>query len=211
MEENKTKMGERFDRYWRIVENALNDGSKYGYKIAIVDTEKILILALREKNIPGDSLDEKVEFVRKMLANPDKLRYSRAMYKKILEEIGFDVSLEDTKEIIAGYYKAISDITEMNYYKVSWKDRVRLIKEKYSKKMPLAAKNLLIAIFLSFTAIFITSETDWGRNLTTALQDISKFIFYKLIPATLVLLAAIFVILIVLSLIRKRKNRNNLT
>jgi len=205
MEDNKTKESHKYDKYWNLVENALNDGTKNGYKIAVIETEKILRTALKEKNIPGEIYDHKVEFIQKILANPDKLRYSRAMYKKITEDIGFDISLEDTKEIIAGYYKAISDISEMNYHTVSAKDKLMLLGEKYSKELPTAIRNIVIWLFIFFLAIFISSETEIGRGLSTALTDISRLIFYKLIPAIIAILAILFIALIAIAIIKKRK------
>lgn len=205
MEENKTKMSQRYEKYWLLVENALNDGSRYGYKAAIIETEKILKIALDEKNIPGETYDDKIDFVRKLLANPDKLKYSRAMCKKIIEELGFDISLDDTKEIIAGYYKAISDVSEMTYHNISAKDKVMLFAEKYSKKLPHAIKSILIAILVFFGALFISSETEVGRSAGLMLIEISRMIFYKFIPAIFAITAFIFASLVIIAAIKKRK------
>lgn len=205
MEDNKIKISQRYGKFWDIVEDALNDGSEYGYKVAVMDTEKILRIALREKNIPGNTYDEKVDFVTKTLNNPDKLKYSRAMHKKITNEIDFDISLDDTKEIIAGYYKAISDISEMNHYSVSTKDKLVLLGEKYSKKLPDMARNALVAILFFFGILFISSETEIGRQVSSMLIGFSLVIFYRLIPTIIAIIAFIFISLIIIAEIRKRK------
>jgi len=204
MEEDKIKGAKKYDKYWNIVENTLNEGTKNGYKIAVIETEKILRISLREKNIPGESPDDKINSLGKVLANPDKLKYSRAMYKKLIDESGFDISLEDTKEIIAGYYKAISDISEMNYYSVSTKDKIYLFAEKYSKKLPIVIKNVLIALLIFFAALFISSETKFGQNFSSILIEISRLIFYKLIPTVIAISVFIFILLAIFSATRKR-------
>lgn len=205
MEDNNAKVPQKYEKYWNIVEDALNDSSGYGYKIAVMDTEKILRMALKEKNVPGNAYDDKVDFVSKTLNNPDKLRYSRAMNKKITDEIDFDISLDDTKEIIAGYYKAISDISEMNHYSVSTKDKIVLLGEKYSKKLPLIFRNVLIVLLVFFGMLFVSSETGIGREISSMLIDLSRLVFYKLIPTIIAIIAFIFTSLIIIAEIRKRK------
>lgn len=205
MEDNKTEAFQKYDKEWAFVENALNDGTKSGYKIAVIETEKILKDSLQKKNFPGETMENKIEFIQKRLSNPDKLKYSRAMYKKIINETGFDISVDDTKDIIAGYYKAISDISRMNYYNISLKDKLFNFGEKYSNNIPSLLKNVTASLLLFFLVVLLSSETEMGQSFALLLKELSKFIFYRLIPAIILIVIFIFTTLMFISKMKKRR------
>jgi hypothetical protein len=195
MAQNKNESREEYQYYWDIVENSLNEGSMSGYKMAVVETEKILNMAFDEKKIPGKSTEDKIRISDMILQNPEKLKYSRAMYKKIIKEPGFDISQNDTKDIIAGYFKAISDIVDMENAGISTKEKIRLFLEKYFNYFPNTIKNIAILLVLFFVLVFLLTETQQGIYASDAVINLTRFIFYKILP--MIFTAVLFISLIV--------------
>lgn len=189
MQENNNSPHRKYQEYWDTVENLLNEGVSSGYKTAVIETEKILQMALNDKKFPGKDIDGQIENAGVILKNPEKLKYSRAMYGKIVSEPNFDISAEDIREIESGYYMAISDITKMKAKDISFKERINLFLQKYFYGFPRKIKRGIISIFLFFLAIFLSTETETGRLIFEALSDFSKFIFYKAVPGMLALIA----------------------
>lgn len=186
MEKNNNSPLRKYQEYWDVVEESLNEGVSSGYKIAVIETEKILQMALNDRKFPGKNIAEQIKNAEIVLKNPEKLNYSRAMYNKIVNEPDFDISFEDVKEIESGYYMAISDITKMKLKDIDFKERINLLLQKYFYGFPRKIKRGVLLIFLFFLAIFLSTETSTGRLVFEMLSGFSKFIFYKIIPGILV-------------------------
>ena len=186
MQENNNSPRRKYQEYWDAVEKSLNEGDFSGYKVAVIETEKILQMALNDRKFPGKNINEQIKNAEIILKNPEKLKYSRAMYNKIISELNFDISSEDIKEIVAGYYMAISDITKMRSKDIDFKERINLFLQKYFYGFPRKIKRGIILTSLFFLAIFLSTETATGRWTFGIMSDFSKFIFYKVIPGIIV-------------------------
>ncbi len=185
MSEDKKSPLREYEKEWQLVEKLLNEGTISGYKIAVIETEKILQTVLNDKNFPGKDISAQIENARMILENFDKLNYSRAMFNKIIKESDFDISSEDTKEIIAGYYKAISDIIKMDSKDIELKEKVNLLLQRYFYNFPVRIRNGFILVFLFLLAVFLSTETATGKSIAEMVSELSQFIFYKLIPMIL--------------------------
>ncbi|KKT25630.1 MAG: hypothetical protein UW11_C0025G0014 [Parcubacteria group bacterium GW2011_GWA2_43_9b] len=91
---------------WSAAERALAEGTFSGYKIGILETEKLFEELLKTKQIPGDSTNRKIKYIQRFLSLPDKLDYSRHVYERIINEPHFEISRDETKHIISGYWQA---------------------------------------------------------------------------------------------------------
>jgi len=98
---------------WSAVEKALAEGTFSGYKIGILETEKLFSQMLKEKKIPGQNIEGKIKYISHFLSLPDKLDYSRNTCERIIHEPHFEISREETKQIISGYWQAMLDIEEV--------------------------------------------------------------------------------------------------
>ena len=190
MSEDKKSPLQEYEKQWQLVEKLLNEGTASGYKIAVVETEKILQTVLNDKNFPGKDISAQIENARMILENFDKLNYSRAMFNKIIKESDFDISSEDTKEIIAGYYKAISDIIKMDSKDIELKEKVNLLLQRYFYNFPVRIRNGFILVFLFLLAVFLSTETATGKSIAEMVSEFSQFIFYRFVP--LILALAVF-------------------
>ena len=206
MEEEKSSI-KKYQEFWNRVDKNLSEGNYSGYKIAIVETEKILLMVLNDKNFPGKDTEEKIEHAKIVLQNPEKLKYSRSMYKRIIQEPGFDVSEADTKEILIGYYDSIASIVKTQEKDISKKERLGLFLQRYFGNFPTKSKKILLMIALSFLIIFILTDTSTGIAITQSITNFTRFLFYTVLFGALKLLAVLVVIIGLLYYLQNRKNK----
>ncbi|MCK5084964.1 MAG: hypothetical protein KAQ64_04895 [Candidatus Pacebacteria bacterium] len=185
MKDDKKNSLEKYQEYWNIVDRALNEGTNSGYKMAIIETEKILLIVMSDKRIPGKSISEKIKNIEILLENTDKLNYSRAICEKLIKEPGFSVSADETREIVAGYYKAISDIIKMEFKDIAFKEKINFFLQRHFNQFPQKTKKWFILIFLFLLAVFISTETITGQFISEMISNLSQFVFYKLVPMIL--------------------------
>ncbi|MDF1498066.1 MAG: hypothetical protein P1P85_01760 [Patescibacteria group bacterium] len=205
---NNSSPLEEYQDYWDIIDKTLNEGTNSGYKMAIIETEKILLLSLNKKKIPGKNIEEKIKNVRKLIKNPDKLNYAHTMYEKITKEPGFNISSEDTREIVAGYYKTISDIENIDLQDLPIKEKMNFLLhgnfEKYQKNI----KRLFIIIFLFFLLVFLLSETTTGNLISEQITSFSQYLFYKVFLTFLKIGIGITLIFSVWHIWKRRKRKH---
>jgi hypothetical protein len=194
---------------WNAVEKALNDGSSSGYKIAVIETDKILAQALKDKNYQGEDIEENLEIAKNIFTDYEKLEYARAMREKIISEQNFEVSREDTKEIIASYYQAISDLMESKSKIKLGQKTVSKIKKSVSSPSSIIKKTA-IGIFLFFLTVLILSDTQIGHSITEFLSASARFIFYKLLVIVAIAAGIIVIIIGTISFFENRKENKKM-
>ncbi|MDD3006768.1 MAG: hypothetical protein PHX30_04275 [Candidatus Pacebacteria bacterium] len=199
MSEEKTGQS-NYSSLWTTVTKELEKGDMSANKVAVLESKKIFQKALDDKNLPGKNTDDKIKNYANLFSNSDKLKYARAMCKKIVTNIGFDISTEDTREIIKGYREGIVDLEKTDFKSWSIKDKISLFLKRNFYSFPKKSKQL-IAILLTFSVLtFVLSETETGRELSRNLVEINNYFFYKIIPmigiivvSGLIILGALYV------------------
>ena len=194
MSEEKPK-NESYALLWENVTKELEKGEMSASKVAVLETEKIFQKALEDKNLPGKSIEDKIKNYAHLFSNPDKLKYARAMHKKIISKIGFDISAEDTRDIIKGYREGIADLEKINFKDFSIKEKISLFLKRNFYGLPEKGKQLAAVLLALSVLTFVLTETETGRSLSQNLTDINNYFFYKIIPAIVALIVAGFVIL----------------
>ncbi len=160
---------------WSPVEHALQEGTRSGYKIAVIETEKIF-QHLLEAKIGGDTVS-RVAIALPHLTAPQEMERARMMYTKIFEEPGFELSREDTKEILAGYWRAITDIEHI--------DPETITPSGFSLAHIASRRTLLIAGAGSLgflIAVLLLAETEQGRSVATGIVTFAHFSIYTALP-----------------------------
>ncbi len=197
----------KYNLDWSGVEKALEEGTPSGYKIAVLETDKILVHVLKEKNYSGKNTEENLRIARDIFTAPEKLEYARTMRRKIIEEAGFEISAEDTKEIIASYYQAIVDLMETETKKISFGQKVVSKIKKCISVPSNIIKKAVIGTFLFFLTVLILADTQQGHTLTNFLVDAAHFIFYKLLVVVAIAAGIIIIIIGTISYFEGRREK----
>ncbi|MCK5332337.1 hypothetical protein KAJ41_00540 [Candidatus Parcubacteria bacterium] len=206
MKEENDSLLSNYQELWNRVDKDLEEGSYSGYKMAIIETEKILAVVLDDKKFSGKNTDEKIHNVKNLLHNPEKLDYARSMYKKIIQEPGFDVSENDTKEILTGYYDSISNIAEIRKKDSSKRERIKLLLSKYYQDIAKKIKKISFVVIFSLSMILILTDTSPGKATTQVITDFTRFLFYTVLFGVVKIL---FVVLIIVGLLYYWKSRKD--
>jgi len=205
--EEKNSSIKKYQEFWNRVDKNLSEGNYSGYKMAIIETEKILLIALKDENFPGKNTDKKIDNAKIILQNPEKLKYSRSMYKRIIQEPGFDVSEDDTREILTGYYNSIANIIETQEKDISRTERLGLFLQRHFGNFPNKMKKILLFVTLSFLLIFILTDTSTGIAITHTITDFTRFLFYTVLFSVLKLAIVVVVLIGLLYFWQSRKNK----
>lgn len=190
---------------WSGVERSLAEGTFSGYKIGILETEKLLGILFDQKKIPGKKIEAKIKYISRFLSQPQKLNYSRQMMQRVLEEPNFEISREETKQVISGYWQAMLDLEEAVNALSFWQKIGLKIKYFISLFLSKIKKALVFLLALSLV-IWLLGETSIGQKFTKALVKINHFFIFKIIFWGAIVLAGAFIITIfLLWLLRGRK------
>ncbi len=191
---------------WSAAEKALAEGTFSGYKIGIIETEKLFGELLKNKQVPGNSVERKIKYLQRFLSLPDKLDYSRHIYERIVNETHFEISREETKHIISGYWQAMIDIEEAVASLSVWEKislRVKYILAVVIKN----TRNIILTILACSAIIWFLAETNIGKKITGGIIVTNHFFIFKFLFWTLIILAALFVLGGIMYFATRRKRR----
>ena len=198
MPENKLSLD------WSAVEKALAEGTFSGYKVGVLETEKLFKQLLKDKQIPGSSVERKIKYVRNFLSLPDKLEYSRHIYERIISEPHFDVSREETKHVISGYWQAMLDIEEVVQSLGLW-EKISL-RARYI--FGLALKNLKIiggSILAAAALIWFLDETSWGQRFGRVVASANHFFIFKILLWGGIIIGSLIILGMILFFVLRKK------
>lgn len=164
---------------WTAVEKALSEGTFSGYKIGILETEKLFKKLVENKQIPGKDIEFQIKYLWEYLSMPDKFKEARQIYQKIASEINFEISREDTIKTIAGYWQAMVDVDEAVQY-LTPMDKIKLqIKSlliDYSKNIKKVATTAVIILIL----FLFFGKTIIGQTIFNFITIIAYWLIIKI-------------------------------
>ncbi len=165
---------------WSDVEEALAEDSPAGYKLAVLETDKVFRDYLERFKYLGPEPGKKTKTLGKLLNKTRELSLLQAVKEKIIEENKIDISRDDAKEIISEYWQIIKAMDEFNR------------RTRRAGKFRLRLGN---GLFLSFLKIFAAafaaiilgvkffSATAAGREIISAAVRIADFLFLEILMA----------------------------
>lgn len=202
----ETSKNSSLDLDWSDVEEALAENSPAGYKLAVLETDKVFRDYLTKFKYLGSEHQKKIKTLGKLLNKRKELSLLQAVKEKTIEEKKFDISRDDAKEIISKYWQIIKALDEFNR------------RTRRTEKIWLRLKNSSFFSYLeifavAFTAIIIGvkffSATPVGQEIVAAAVRIADLLFSEILIAAGAI-AILFIILRVRKYFQKETNyRNN--
>ncbi|TSC53578.1 MAG: hypothetical protein LiPW39_197 [Parcubacteria group bacterium LiPW_39] len=200
MSENKLGLN------WSAVEKALAEGTFSGYKIGILETEKLFGEFLKNKQVPGRHIENKIKYIHRFLSLPDKLDYSRHHSERIIHEPHFEISREETKQAISGYWQAMLDIEEA-IESLSLAEKIAL-RARYILGIVLKnLRHIALVVLAAAALIWFLGETTWGKKITEIAIKFNHFFIFTILFWTAIVIVSLVVIGGILYLISNRKSR----
>ena len=189
---------------WSAAEKALGEGTFSGYKMGILETEKLLERLLKDKKVPGANTENKIKYIKRFLSLPDKLAYGRHIYERVIAEPHFEISREETKQVINGYWQAMIDIEET----VESLGRWQKISLRLKYFLGIALNKLRVGGVIFFGLIFLIwllGETSWGKSFSRTLVTINHFFIFKILYWTAIVIGGILLLGLILYIIRGKR------
>lgn len=181
---------------WSPVEKALEQGGALGYKMAIIETDKIFNSVLKEKNFPGDTADKKIQNIQSIFSNLEKLNYARAIHDKIVSEPNFEISGEETQHLISAYYQAIIDITQMRHGRLNVITRIKFrVANIFHYTVARWIRNAVGFTISFFVFVVLLNDTSPGQKITQAIVGLAHIIVYKILMYAGIGIAIVLIII----------------
>lgn len=178
---------------WSAAEKALAEGTFSGYKIGILETEKLFSEMLRNKQIPGQEIENKIKYIHRFLSLPDKLDYSRNVCERIIHEPHFEVSREETKQIISGYWQAMLDIEEA-VDSLSFLEKLNL-RLRYIGGVALKnTRNFGLGLLILSALIWFLAETSLGKKTAQIIAHLNHFFIFEFLFWTAIIIISLFAV-----------------
>lgn len=171
------------------VRKALSEGTVSGYKLAVLEINKIFQQQLSHKKYSAQTKAKQFEKALSVVKNPEKLIYARTMKRKICQEPGFDIGKEDTEEIIKAYWNAIIDINHDLNLNMCFREKIVSWFRYFYPKPLKFLKKFFIGIGVLVAGTLFLADVSWGRKLALGWVDFVHFIIFKFLIVLGVILA----------------------
>jgi hypothetical protein len=169
-----------------------------------LETEKLFKNFLEEKKIPGRDVNTKIKYVANFLSRNEQLKYAREMFKKILEQPHFEITHEETKQVVQGYWQAMLDLQEALVTLGAWRKlnlRFKYFLAQVLRKIKIISVSLAALILL----ILFFYETAIGERIGVWLGQGVHYLVFKIGPWALGGALAAFLLWLGFKVLGKRK------
>jgi hypothetical protein len=111
-----TKKGSRnldVDKYrlrWLQIEQQLKKDEQSSYHLSVLNADKLLDQALRERGIRGTTMGERMKTVKDTWTNANAVWTAHKLRNQIAHEMDAVVSYEDARRALSGFKQALKDV-----------------------------------------------------------------------------------------------------
>lgn len=101
------------DKYrskWLTIEQQLKRDDEGSYHLAILNADKLLDQALREKAVRGETMGERMKALKDTWSNANAVWSAHKLRNQIAHEADVRVSYDDARRALAGFKLGLKDI-----------------------------------------------------------------------------------------------------
>jgi hypothetical protein len=106
----KTLDVERYRVKWLAIEMQLKKDEPSSYHLVVLNADKLLDQALRDKGLKGDTMGERLKSASQIFKNRNAVWSSHKIRNQIAHETDVNVSFDDARHALAGFKQALKDI-----------------------------------------------------------------------------------------------------
>lgn len=168
-------MSEKEKNKWHEVEADLKEKTQCGYKMALLDSDKLLRRVLKEKGYPGKDLKKQLFWAGINLKGRAELKDALKKKEEILSEQNYRLSSFELEDYLSAYKKAIDWI--LSARSITLKRRVGLYFENYFFLKNTSITKVLIIALTIFFGIKFLSSTQTGKNVVVKIVEVDNLLF----------------------------------
>ena len=101
------------DKYrskWLTIENQLSRDNQSSCTLAVLNADKLLDQALRERGVKGQTMGERMKTAKSTWSNANAVWGAHKLRNQIAHESDHQVTYDDARRAIAGFKQALKDI-----------------------------------------------------------------------------------------------------
>ena len=101
---------EKYRSKWLSIEQQLKRDDPHSYQMAVLNADKLLDQALRERAVKGETMGERMKTLRDTWSNANAVWTAHKLRNQIAHEPDVQVSYEDARRSLAGFKQGLKDI-----------------------------------------------------------------------------------------------------
>jgi hypothetical protein len=101
---------ERYRSKWLQIESSLKRDEQASYHLAVLNADKLLDQALKERRIKGDTMGERMKTAKTTWSNANAVWSAHKLRNQIAHESDVQVSYDDARRALAGFKQALKDM-----------------------------------------------------------------------------------------------------
>jgi hypothetical protein len=101
------------DKYrtrWMTIEQALSRDEPSSHQLCILNADKLLDQALREKGVTGETMGERMKAYQSKWSNANAVWGAHKLRNQVAHEHDVKISYDDTRRALAAYKRALKDV-----------------------------------------------------------------------------------------------------
>lgn len=101
------------DKYrskWLAIEQSLSRDNEATYHMAILNGDKLLDQALRERGIKGQTMGDRMKFAKEMWSNRNAVWEAHKLRNQIAHESDIRVEYDQARRALAGFKQGLKDL-----------------------------------------------------------------------------------------------------
>ena len=190
---------------WQIIDDCLAENTVSGYKMALIEADKLLDNSLKKAGYPGKNIEERINSAKSLFSNIKSLKKAREKEKTVLEELSYNLNSLEVEEAAKAYYQALLDIEGNPEAKLSILGRIFASISYYiPSKKKFFAKILIYFVSVLLAVVFL-ADTKTGQKISAWIISFSHFVFGWVLMVFILLGAVITIVTLSLLYFEKRK------
>jgi hypothetical protein len=101
---------ERYRVRWLAIEQSVQKGNEASYHLAIMNADKLVDNALREKGYKGQTMGDRLKSARGKLPHRNELWQAHKLRNKIAHETDVKVSYDQTRRALSSFKATLKDL-----------------------------------------------------------------------------------------------------
>jgi hypothetical protein len=101
---------EKYRSRWLRIEQQLSKDSPASYHMTILEADKLVDYALKERNFHGSTMGERMKSAQNTWSNTNAIWTAHKVRNQIAHEAGFQVSYDDTRRTLGSFKQALKDL-----------------------------------------------------------------------------------------------------
>lgn len=101
---------EKYRSRWITIEQQLKRNESQSYHMAVVNADKLLDQALKEKGINGETMAMRMKVMQRMWSHANAVWAAHKLRNRIAHEPDVNASYDDARRALAAYKEALKDM-----------------------------------------------------------------------------------------------------